>query len=368
MIRSTLYKIDNKNKIRIWYIETNDSDSYSICHGVDGGIITKTKEQRVTPKNIGRSNETTIEQQLSLEVNSLYTKQIKLGYRYTVDEAECVNIVEPMLAYSYSKFSKKINIFDGNWIAQTKLNGHRCIFDGITLLTRKNEEYLNCGHILEDCLKTKYILDGELFNLDLRDKLNELSKILRKTKNITQADRDISRDIVRYYIYDIPGLDDKPYSYRKAIIDNEIIPSSPYFCRLDDYAFTDRQELDYLLDTHIQNRHEGLILRNLNSLYECKRSKNLLKYKPEDDDEAIIVDIKPGSGDWQNAGKVISLNWNGKMFDASFKGSLKQAEQFLDEKDKWLGKKVTFMYMGLTGLGIPNYARIDIDNCLKELI
>jgi len=42
------------------------------------------------------------------------------------------------------------------------------------------------------------------------------------------------------------------------------------------------------------------------------------------------------------------------------------------DTDEWnsdptlLGKEVTFLYMGLTGLGTPNFARVDPDNCFKN--
>lgn len=41
---------------------------------------------------------------------------------------------------------------------------------------------------------------------------------------------------------------------------------------------------------------EGIMLKDPNSLYEGKRSKYLLKYKPSFDEEAIIIDYLPGQG------------------------------------------------------------------------
>jgi len=91
----------------------------------------------------------------------------------------------------------------------------------------------------------------------------------------------------------------------------------------------------------------------------------LLKYKPEDDDEATIIDIIEGTGNWAGTAKTCTLEWKGKKFDATFKGTHEQGVDRLKHKKDWIGKTVTFLYTGLTGLGVPNYARIDPDNCFK---
>ena len=115
----------------------------------------------------------------------------------------------------------------------------------------------------------------------------------------------------------------------------------------------------------VDDGQEGGILRKMSESYEHKRSKNLLKVKPEDDDEAEIVDITEGTGNWSGTGKIITLKWNKKTFDATFKGTHEEGVEFLKNKKKWIGKTVTFLYNGLTGLGTPNYARVDYNNCIK---
>jgi hypothetical protein len=57
---------------------------------------------------------------------------------------------------------------------------------------------------------------------------------------------------------------------------------------------------------------------------------------------------------------------NGTEFGGSFKGTMPQAIDFLKNKDQWIGKTVTVNYFGFTGLGTPNYAQLDINNCLKN--
>ena len=121
-----------------------------------------------------------------------------------------------------------------------------------------------------------------------------------------------------------------------------------------------------LFQSLLLDQQEGGMLRKMDSPYEHKRSKNLVKVKAEDDDEAVIVDITDGDGNWKGAATNVTLNWKDKTFDAVFKGSYETRAEILKNKKDWIGKTVTFLYMGLTGLGTPNYARIDPDNCFKS--
>jgi len=203
------------------------------------------------------------------------------------------------------------------------------------------------------------VLFGELYNYDLRQKLNELTKLVRKTKNISDADLNKSEDMVRYYIYD--GYDFGKntdacikYSVRKAWIDENLPKYSKYYRKVDDAAVYSQEELDKIYNKYLDDGEEGAIIRVPYAPYEHKRSKTLLKYKPENDDEAVIVDIIEGTGNWAGTAKTCTLKWNGKEFDATFKGTFEQGVDRLKNKNDWVGKTVTFLYTGLTGLGVPN--------------
>ena len=171
-----------------------------------------------------------------------------------------------------------------------------------------------------------------------------------------------------FYVYDyFEPNKEKGYIFRKALIDHYVIKEYPkYLRKVDDHEITSEEELNKLFDDTIADGGEGLILRKKDSLYECKRSKNLLKMKADDDDEAIILAIHDGEGNWANKCKTFTIKWGEKVFDASLKGSMEDAIEIWNNQDKWIGKEVTFLYMGLTGLGIPNYARIDCKNCFKK--
>jgi len=383
----TLYCRDTMGRIRVWRMEIEGNKYRTIAGLMDGELVVS--EWTVAKgKNIGRSNETSAEEQAAKEVENKYKKQRKTGYFDDIDEVDTVQYVEPMLAKLYRDYAAKIDFSKECWIAQCKFNGMRCIATKDGLFTRKGEKYMTCQHIekaLEPFFKEHpdAVLDGELFNEEYRQQLNEISKLIRKTVHITQSDLDQCEKLVKYYVYDGYGFDDttetfidvdnhktRGYIYRKEGLDNlfaELTPShgATYIHSVFSHKISSTKDLDKVYAEYVDAGHEGIMLRNCNSPYQNKRSKYLLKVKPEDDDEGVIVKIIEGEGNWSGSGKTMTLLWNNQEFDATFKGTYEQAVQFLKDQDKWIGKTVTFLYNGLTGLGTPNYARVDINNCVK---
>lgn len=367
-----LYTRDSLGNVRVWYME-QEGDKYRTISGLLEGEKVTSEWTVAKPKNIGKKNETTGEQQAASEVESRYKKQKKTGYSEDVNDIDKPQYVEPMLAKLYRDYQDEIDLGKGEWLLQCKLNGYRCVATKDGLFTRKGERYLSVPHI-EEALKSFFkthpeaVLDGELFNNEFRQSLNEISKLVRKTVNVTEADLKRSKELVHYYIYDGYGfgLDkDHPYHERKQWIDSNVIGSYTHVAKVEDYMLSSRQDLDSHYQTLVDEGHEGAILRRRAMKYENKRSKNLLKVKPEMDSEAKILKVIEGSGNWSGTAKTATLDWDGKVFDATFKGTQEQLKEVLKNQSEWVGRTVTFLYNDTTGLGTPNFARIDVDNCFK---
>lgn len=367
-----LYSRDSLGNIRIWKMEQNGA-KYRTIAGLQNGEQVISGWTVAEGKNLGKKNETSSVEQATKDIEAKYKKQKKTGYFDDINNVDNMSYVEPMLAKLYKEYSDKIDFSKGEYILQCKFNGMRCIATKNGLFTRKGEKYLSCPHIEKALIPffEKYpdaVLDGELFNNSLRQQLNEISKLIRRTVNISQEDLDRSEKLVRYYVYD--GYDfginkDCCYKERKQWIDSNVVNEYSYVIKVNDHYINSSSDLDEHYTRYIDEGHEGVMLRHYDMGYEHKRSKNLLKVKPEDSEEAEILDIKEGVGNWSNTGKTITLKWNDKIFDASFKGSYEQGVDFLKNKKDWIGKTVEFLYNGLTGKGTPNFARVDINNCLK---
>ena len=331
---------------------------------------------KVSGKNIGRSNETSPSEQALKEVESRYNKQLKTGYFESKSEVDVISYVEPMLAKSYEDYRGKIDFGKGEWWLQVKYNGLRMTATRQGLFTRKGERYVSVPHIEEALAPffVKYpdaVLDGECFNEHYRQELNEIVKIARKTKNVSKKDIQRSRELICFYVYDgygfTPRLDENAAYYkRKVWINHNVVGRYEFIQQVPDVQLASAEQMESEYASYVAAGHEGGILRNASAPYEHKRSKNLLKLKPLEDDEFVITNIQEGTGNWSGKAKIISLRAkNGREFDATFKGNMEDATEFLKVKNKWVGKEVSVQYNGFTGLGCPQFAQVDYKNIRK---
>lgn len=374
-IYKKIYKLDSVGNTRVLQME-RDGAVYRTHTGILGGKIVTTDWTLALPKNVGKANETSAEQQAEAEIVAQYTKKLKTGY--TLDQGAietALPYVAPMLAKKYLDYKDKINFEKEDWVVQLKYNGTRCVSSKHGCFTRKGERYKSVPHI-ELSLKPFFerypdsIIDGEFYNYDLRAHLNELSKLVRKTVHISDADLKRSEELVQYHVYDgynFDGLDQSaPYWCRKEWLDKYLTNDDyPFIIGVHSYGIKSIDDLDTMYTQFVEDGEEGCMLRDSNSAYENKRSKSLLKLKPENSEDAVILDIKEGQGNWSGAGKIVSLDWNGKVFDATLRGTYEEGVEFLQNKDFYIGKMAEFLFNGLTGLGTPSFARVDYNNCLK---
>lgn len=363
----TLYARATTGKILEWYVEQKGG-KYRVVSGQQDGKKVVSEWTSASPKNLGKVNETTDVEQATIEIEALYTKKKKQKYKDTVEDIDVQTYFKPMLAKKYVDYKDKINFFDGNWLISCKLNGMRAICSKDGMFSRTGERIWSVPHIEKELAplfdeSPNLVLDGELFSNNLRQKLNELISLCRKTVDITPDDLQKSEQIVQYHIYDCYITGEESYSDRYAFIDRLVDTYDKYCYKVKADVILSEQHMLYYYNELIDDGHEGAILRNKNSLYENKRSKNLLKLKPEMDDECVIINVMEGDGNWSGKCKTFTVEWNGKIFDASLKGSMEDAIEIWNNKDQWIGRRVKFLYNDCTGLGIPNFARIDCNNC-----
>jgi DNA ligase 1 len=100
-----LYKIDSKENMRVIKFWTDGSLLCQEAGLLDGNLVPNSKECK--GKNIGKSNETTPEQQAILEMNSKIADKLSEGYHTSLEEAYNSNVILPMLAKDFKKESHK---------------------------------------------------------------------------------------------------------------------------------------------------------------------------------------------------------------------------------------------------------------------
>jgi DNA ligase-1 len=375
-IYTKLYSLDSKGKIRTW-LQEQEGCKYRTISGLEDGKKVTSEWTIVEGKNIGKANETSPTEQATAEIEAEYKKKLKTNYTQTLKNVDsATKYIEPILAKSYKDYIDEVNFDNGEFGMQVKFNGVCCLESKPGAFSRKGEKFLSVPHIEEALVPffEKYpdaVLHGELFNDDLREKLNEIVKLCRKSVNITNEDYKSSRELIKYYIYDgyceSAGVgENAPYEKRKAWIDKNVIGKYDYCVEVKTIIIKDKAHLDKFFGERVERGDEGVILRRMNMKYVHKRDKNLLKYKPLNSEEMTIIDIKEGNGNWAGKAKIITLKTkDGKVFDGTFKGNMLDAEVCLKNKNHWIGQLVTIQFNGYTGLGCPQYSQFDYNNCLR---
>jgi DNA ligase-1 len=340
----TLYHIDGNQNVRVWWMEQN-GDEYRAVSGVENGQLVTSEWKKAKAKNVGRANATTAVQQATAEIESQYTKKLDRKYSRTKDTASKSNIIEPMLAATYKGW-------DSSWkyvYSQPKLDGMRCIATADGLFSRGGKPIVSVPHIeralkpLFD-LKPDLILDGELYNHALRDDFNELISIARQMKP-TQEDILKAKDNIDYHVYDvIQGLDfGDRHSFLKSIvagINSDSIKLVPTI------GVSSEEALDVVYAELLQEGYEGQMIR-LDTPYEQKRTKNLLKRKEFIDDEFEVIEILEGLGNWSGYAKSVRCKTKeGVIFNAGIKGSQEFTKKLLTQKP--VPKTVTVRYQNVT--------------------
>jgi len=273
---------------------------------------------------------------------------------------------KPMLAYPVS--DKPIN-YEDKVFMQPKLDGVRCViqFDNdpnadykgriherVKAYSRTGKEWKNINHILFNlypwfCLNPNVILDGELYNHDLRDDFEKIISLVRKTKP-TDEDRIESRLHVEFHCYDI--IDEtKTFEERMNFITQNVPRNHTIKHVTTDRVYKHEEALNIHHDSNLANGYEGSILRT-NDVYACKRSHNLRKFKDFHDAEATLLCWVEGKGKRKGTvGKFMAVDDDGNEFGMPVMDKFKYLQDNFRKMRGWVGKRATFTYFERTKAG-----------------
>jgi ATP-dependent DNA ligase len=369
-----LYTLDSKDRVRAWacwscYVDDVPGIMYTDCILPDGKIKEPTFKTS-KEKNVGKANYISAEQQAILMVDMEKGKKLRNNYFYTITEAKNNKQFKPMLAHKYEdKFSK----MDFPVASQPKLDGARCnamLVEGeVKIYSRSCKEYVSCPHISEAL--TEYlsnnpsiILDGELYNHDLKHDFEQIMSLIRQTKPQTR-DFERSKELVQFHIYDIYDKNMPELSFggrfltiNSLKINNESIKFVPT------YTAKTQEDLDSLYQSYTEQGYEGQMVRNWYSSYKVDgRSSDLLKRKEFYDNEFEIIEFEEGEAAWAGKAKKVYVKLdNGNVCGCGIRGSFDYCEELFKNKDKYVGKLATVRYFEETKDGMLRFpVVIDLD-------
>lgn len=195
------------------------------------------------------------------------------------------------------------------------------------------------------------IFDGELYADKFANDFNKIVSLVKKTKP-TDADLAESKKNIEYHIYDLPSVDDVFRIRYRKLCDLKL----PKCCvRVVTHTVRSEDELMSAYGQYVDAGYEGQMLR-LDSKYENKRSKSLLKHKSFVDEEYTILDICEGEGNRTGtAGYMVFETAEGKPFKSNVKGTWDETAEMLKNKKQLIGKQATIKYFNLTPDGIPRF-------------
>lgn len=345
-VREILYGASKKGKIKQWSVYVDD-DIVTVEFGQKGGKL-QTKDTACTPKNVGKANETTPEEQALLEAEAKWQKQYdnKL-YRHTPEEATEVGELLPMLAIDGSKKPEKIKY---PCYIQPKLDGVRCMV------------YMDNGHIkaisrqgkfyeLHETLKTEILclmreskvdkFDGELYIHGTK-----LQHIVSYVRNKDKPEHNN----IEFHIFDVPS--DRVWADRRVELNK--LDTISYLFKMHCVNIVSsklikiKKELDDSVQQFMDNGYEGTIVRNLKGKYEYNhRSSDLIKVKIMQDSEALVT----GCREDKNGEGVLTCSWNDVGFDVKMKGT--RETRAFSEQQKLIGKWINFTYQQLSEKSVP---------------
>ena len=191
----TIYKKDSSGKIRFLEISAKEGTVIQTS-GVVGTDNPVTNISQCEPKNVGKVNSTTAEEQAVLEANSKLLEKMRLGYFETMEEAEAKggsSFLLPMLAKDYKKEAKKVKF---PCYVQPKLDGMRSLHDN-GFISRTGKAVDTLGHIVIPDTQG-LVLDGELYAHGIS--FQENMKLIKKY-------RKGQTEQVKYHVYDLLLID-----------------------------------------------------------------------------------------------------------------------------------------------------------------
>lgn len=345
----TLYQYDTKRKVRVWYVQQNENQ-YQTVAGLKDGKLVESGWTICSPKNVGKKNESTAVEQCSLEVEALYKKKRKQGWNEILQEDAAY--FEPMLA---SKFEGEVSF---PLFSQPKLDGIRCVATKDGLFSRAGERFVSCPHIetsLWDVFlkNPSLVIDGELYNHDLKHDFNQITSIIKRNKNLTADDLNRSAKMIKLYTYDCYHDNTEPFSTRLERL-HKLVSGLPSIEIVQTFAVEDEDHIHRLFDMYRNDGYEGQMLRYDRPYEVGKRSKSLMKHKSFMDGEYIVVEIVEGKGNWGGKAKsVVMRDDKGNKFSAGMKGNEEYLAQVLIDKHKYVGTLAKIKYQNLTPKGVP---------------
>lgn len=271
-----------------------------------------------------------------------------------------IPVYDVMLCQPYSK--KALEEISYPAYAQEKMDAMRVNFlvykNGIVEIRSRNGKLIELGDIFNEsfnklAIKNEMVFDGEIFVKDKQGKFMSRKKsngIINKAIKGTIKTDELSRIVVILWdavdLFDFKmGVDNTPYKTRFDWLTIALLKlGDKRLITVNSTIVNNFAEAKGVYQNIIDNGGEGIILKNMLSKWENKRSKEHVKIKAEKECELMISAIEEGEGKYrgklgafvcQSSDGVINVNIGSGLSD-------EEREEYFN--DNMIGKILTVRF------------------------
>lgn len=315
-------------------------------------------------------------------IKSILTKSLKVGIdAVTVNKVYgdgFIPVFDVMLGTSIEKCKIPENTY---FYLSHKLNGSRALFYKGDLYTRSGKKYTGVEHIINDlqqiclCLTNlHFVFDGELVRKNI-DNLSD-SENFQIGCGIANSKAETKEEL-KLVIFDI--ITDKDFengksklTYSERIKQIKAIKNVISELNIENlsvvdmfYEGTDQTQIWKWLDYAEEHDLEGVIL-NLDTPYECKRTKNLIKVKKFYTLDLEIIGYEQGGGRLSGTlgALVVDFKGNNVNIGSGFDDATRKL--IWDNRDDYIGRVIEIKYKeiscdkktGLESLQFPIFQQV----------
>lgn len=279
-------------------------------------------------------------------------KDLELGVSATTVNKVWPNLIPGFSLQLAARFENVELHKDEEIFVTEKFDGIRCVCvienNNPRFFTRQGKEInglLDIQKDINDLNRDNIVLDGELL---FEGEYEDSGEQYRKTTKIVNSKLEDKKNIV-FHIFDTLSLNEfkngkseKVYKERRrqlvSIKETESIKVAPIL-----YQGTDHSQVAIVSQKMIDNKREGVMV-NRNDIYECKRTRSLLKVKEFNDADLRVIGFEEGRG--ENIGRLgaFIVDYKGCEVHVGSGYSKEQRIEYWNNKEDMIGKIIKVKY------------------------
>lgn len=260
-----------------------------------------------------------------------------------------------MLCYDYSE--RRLLKWPKPWIVQPKLEGDRCR----AAVEASNSDYVwtlysstaavrtSVPHINEALQRAGVIdyaeLDGELYVHGMPHE--DIRSIVSRTQNLHP---DYHK--MEYHIFDVVSQDTQLYRMSRL----NALKLEPPLVVVPHYtteSIDGPRSLNYFYNKFIEEGYEGIVIRHPQALYERRRMTTIMKLKPREEMQAVVVELieeKDKHGNPKGALGAIACRHPSikSTFEVGTGFTRSEREDYWKDPSRIIGHVVEINYQSLT--------------------